>query len=181
MAFLGNIRLPGNARTITIPIGSIERDKEYSYLVTCTLDRHEAGNVRIIKAELEYDVPSMNLERAMSTQSVVVRCTDDPAQIAQINGEVERVFDEVEIGRLVGELDKATRNSDHKRASVFFDILAKRYEELGDDSMKEHYLQLKNKYIQEGSLSQDEMNYSRHKSTQRRDSGVLLVDASDLI
>jgi Ca-activated chloride channel family protein len=181
MAYLGNIRLPGDTRTITIPIGSIERDREYSYLVTCATGQRDGGNVRIIKATLEYDIPSMGVERGASTQSVVVAFSDDPTQLGQFNGEVERVFDEVEIGRLVGELDKATRNADHKRASIFFDILAKRYQELGDDQMQEHYLGLKDKYVREGALSQEDMNYSRHKSTQRRDSGVRLVDASDLI
>jgi len=181
MSYLGNIRLPGDTRTITIPIGTLERDKEYSYLISCTVARREAGNMRLMKAELHYDIPSMGLESASSTQSVVVAFTDDPAKIAQINGEVERVFDEVEIGRLVGELDKATQRSDHKRASVFFDILSKRYEELGDPEMQKHYNDLKGKYMQEGNLSQDDMNYSRHRSTQRRESAVKLVDASDLI
>jgi Ca-activated chloride channel homolog len=181
MAYLGNIRLPGEARTITIPIGSIERDKEYSYLLTCTVSKREPGNVRIIKAELEYDVPSLDLVGEISTQSIIVTFTADPALAAQISGEVERVFDEVEIGRLVGELDKATRREDHTRAAIFFDILAKRYEELGDPDMQQHYVSLKTKYMRDGALSQEDMNYSRHKSTQRRDSGVRLVDASDLI
>lgn len=181
MAYLGNIRLPGETRTITIPIGTIERDKEYGYLITCAVTRREAGNMRLLKAELRYDIPSMGLEGGSSTQSVVVTYTDDPARTAQINGEVERVFDEVEIGRIVGELDKATKRQDHQRASVFFDILAKRYEELGDREMQQHYVELKRRYMQEGNLSQEDMNYSRHKSTQRRDTAVKLVDASDLI
>lgn len=181
MTYLGNIRLPGEARSITIPIGTLEKDKEYSYLVTCTVSKRDAGNVRLIKAEVQYDIPAMGLEQEVSTQSVVVSFSDDPALTSQINGEVERVFDEVEIGRLVEELDKATTRQDHKRASIFFDILAKRYEELGDSAMQQHYADLKARYVQEGSLSQEDMNYSRHKSTQRRDTAVQLVDASDLI
>ncbi|MEO1268365.1 MAG: VWA domain-containing protein [Myxococcota bacterium] len=181
MNYLGNIRLPGQTRTITIPIGTIEKDKEYSYLVTATVAQNEPGNMRVLKAELRYDIPALDLEHATSTQSVVVTFTDDPAKAAQINGEVERVFDEVEIGRLVGELDKSIKRQDHKRVSIFFDILAKRYEELGDMEMHNHYVQLKARYISEGALSQEDMNYSRHKSTQRRDTAVQLVDASDLI
>ena len=180
MNYLGNVRLPGEARTISIPIGTVEKDKEYSYLITCTVPKH-TGNMRVIKAELEYDIPSMGLEREVSTQSVVVTFSDDPTATNQINGEVERVFDEVEIGRLVQELDKATKREDHRRASIFFDILAKRYEELGDVDMQQHYVGLKARYAQEGKLSQEDMNYSRHKSTQRRDTAVQLVDASDLI
>ncbi len=181
MSYLGNVRLPGEARTISIPIGSIERDKEYSYLITATVAKRPAGNVRIIKAELRYDIPSMELSGSASTQSVVVSFTDDPSKTSQINGEVERVFDEVEIGRLVGELHKAMKQENHKRVAVFFDILSKRYEELGDTEMGAHYKELKAKYAADGGLSQDEMNYTRHKSTQKRDSAVQLVDASDLI
>lgn len=181
MNYLGAIRLPGQNRSVTIPIGTLEKDKEYSYLVTCTAGQREPGHVRIIKAQLTYDIPSMGLEQEVSTQSVVVTYSDDPTQTAQINGEVERVFDEVEIGRLVENLDKAVGQKDHKRASIFFDILAKRYEELGDTAMQEHYSQLKARYVSEGQLSQEDMNYSRHKSTQRRDTAVQLVDASDLI
>jgi hypothetical protein len=181
MNFLGAIRLPGQSRAITIPIGAIERDKEYSYLITCTVSQREPGQVRIIKAELTYDLPAQNIERETSTQSVILTYSDDPTQTAQINGEVERVFDEVEIGRIVENLDKATTQQDHQRAAVFFDILAKRYEELGDAAMQKHYQDLKARYMAEGKLSQEDMNYSRHKSTQRRDTAVQLVDASDLI
>ncbi len=181
MNYLGNIRLPGDNRTIHIPIGTLEKDKEYSYLVTCTVGKREEGNVRLIKAELTYDIPSMGLVQETSTQSVILTYSNDQTQTSQINGEVERVFDEVEIGRLVESLDKATSQKDHKRASIFFDILAKRYEELGDSAMQQHYVQLKARYTAEGQLSQEDMNYSRHKSTQRRESAVKLVDASDLI
>ena len=181
MNYLGNIRLPGEQRTIQIPIGTIERDKEYSYLLTCSAGQREAGQVRIIKAELTYDIPALGIERETSTQSIIVTYTDDPTQTSQLNGEVERVFDEVEIGRMVEQLDKATAAKDHSKALVFFDILAKRYEELGDAHMQQHYLQLKDRYVKEGAISQEDMNTSRHKSTQRRDSAVQLVDASSLI
>ncbi len=181
MNYLGNIRLPGETRSITIPMGTIEKDKEYSYLITCTVPQREPGNMRVIKADLTYDIPSMNIVQETSTQSVVVQYSDDPTQVAQISGEVERVFDEVEIGRLVEQLDRATKQQDHKRSALFFDILAKRYEELGDTDMQQHYAQLKAKYVQDGALSQEDMNYTRHRSTQRRETSVQLIDASDLI
>ena len=181
ISYLGKMRLPGDVRTISIPVGTVEKDKEYAYLVTATVPAREAGKVRIVKAELFYDVPSLGVEGGSSMQSVIVSYTDDPQALAEINGEVERAFDEVEIGRLVEELDASMKSSEEQHAAMLFDILAERYRELGDDEMAGHYSKLKAKWASEGALSQEEMNYTRHKSTQKRDSGVQLVDASSLI
>lgn len=181
ISYLGRIRLPGDVRSISIPIGAIERDKEYAYLVTTTVGARPAGKIRIIKAELSYDVPSLGIENGSSTQSVVVTYTDDPQAIAAVDGGVEKAFDEVEIGRLVEELDASMKKDDHKHAAMLFDVLAERYRELGVDEMAQHYVELKSKYAAEGQLTQEDMNYTRHRSTQKRDSGVALVDASSLI
>jgi Ca-activated chloride channel family protein len=181
IAFVGPASLPGDSRDFTIPIGNVERDREYAYLVTATVPQRPEGNIRVIKATLSYDVPSLGLTGGESMQSVVVFYTTDPQKAAVVNGEVLRAFDEAEIGRLVGELENATRATDHKRASMFFDILARRYEELGNVDMRDHYVDLKAKYQAQGNLSLEDMNYSRHKSTQKKDTGVKLVDASELI
>ena len=181
MLYLGQIRLPGEQRWIDIPVGSIERDKEYSYLITFTAPRKEGGDMRVIKAELFYDIPALNIKEGSSLQSIVIKYTDDPQAAELFNGEVERAFDEVEIGRMVDELDKAMDRKDHKRSAMFFDVLAKRYNELGDVDMAAHYKSLKEKYVQDGQLSQEEMNYNRHRSTQKKEGGIKLVDASDLI
>jgi hypothetical protein len=181
IAYLGKMKLPGDVRTITINLGSLERDREYAYLVTVSTAARPAGKVRIFKAELFYDVPSLNVVGGSSTQSIVVNYTDDPQSVAQIVGEVERAFDEVEIGRLVEELDASTKKGDHQHVAMLLDILKDRYLELGDPDMAAHYGELKSKYASHGQISQEEMNYTRHKSTQKRDSGVQLVDASSLI
>lgn len=181
IAYLGKMKMPGDVRTISIPLGAIERDREYAYLVTCTVPGREPGNIRIFKAELFYDIPSMKIEGGSSMQSVVVEYSDDPQKTAALNGEVERAFDEAEIGRLVEELDASMQKEDHGHVAMLFDILSERYRELGDAEMSAHYDSLKAKYAREGGLSQEEMNYTRHKSTQKRDSGVQLVDASSLI
>ncbi len=181
ISYLGKMKLPGDVRTISIPVGTVEKDKEYAYLLTCTVPAREAGKVRIVKAELFYDIPSLGIEQGSSLQSVVVSYTDDPQAIAELRGEVERAFDEVEIGRLVEELDRSIDQKEEQHAAMLFDLLAERYAELGDDEMAGHYRSLKSKWATAGSLTQEEMNYTRHKSTQKRDSGVQLVDASSLI
>lgn len=181
IAYLGKMRLPGDTRSISIPIGSLEKDKEYAYLITVAIPSRPAGKVRVVKADLYYDVPAMGVKGGSSTQSVIVNYTDDPQAVAQISGAVERAFDEVEIGRLVEELDASMKKNEHQNAAMLFDILAERYRELGDTDMSEHYDSLKGKYARDGQLSQEEMNYTRHKSTQKRESGVQLVDASSLI
>ncbi|MDX9719590.1 MAG: VWA domain-containing protein [Myxococcota bacterium] len=181
MLFLGNIKLPGEQRSIEIGVGTIEKDREYSYLITFTVPQREPGDMRAVRAELFYDVPALRLQQGSSQQSVVVRYSDDPEAASVFNGEVERAFDEVEIGRMVDELDKAMQANDHKRSAMFFDVLAKRYAELGDDEMAEHYRKSKARYAADGQLALEDMNYNRHQSTKKKEGGVKLVDASDLI
>ena len=181
IAYLGKMKLPGDVRTISVPIGTIERDKEYAYLVTLTVPKRPAGNIRVIKAELFYDIPALSIESGSSLQSVIVQYTGDQQMVSEINGEAERAFDEVEIGRLVEGLDRSLERGESRDAALFFDTLAERYRELGDEEMAEHYVSLKQKYADEGAISQEDMNYTRHKSTQKRSSGVKLVDASSLI
>jgi len=181
IAYLGKIKLPGETRTISIPIGEIEKDKEYAYIVTLTIPKRDAGNIRVIKAELFYDIPSMQIAEGSSLQSVIVNYTGDAQLINELNGEAERAFDEVEIGRLVEGLDRAMAKNESRDVAMFFDALSERYRELGDDDMAEHYVKLKKKYGAEGMISQEDMNFTRHKATQKRTSGVQLVDASSLI
>ena len=181
LSYLGRMRLPGEQRTISIPIGALERDKEYSFIITCTAPKRPAGKIRIIKAELYYDIPAMDIANECSLQSVIVEYTDDAMLLSHINGEVESTFDEAEIGRMLEGLDLAMQRQDHQDAAALFDALAERYRELGDPDMSAHYLGLKGKFVAEGKISQDDMNYTRHKSTQKRNSGVQLVDASSLI
>jgi Ca-activated chloride channel family protein len=181
ITYLGKIALPGEERTISIPIGTIERDKEYAYLVTCTVPQRPAGKVRVIKAELFYDIPGMQIVGGSSLQSVIVDYTDDWQLASELRGEVERVYDEAEIGRMIEGLDLALSRGAKQDASAALDALAERYRELGDEAMHQHYIQLKGRYIAEGKISQEDMNFTRHKSTQKRSSGVQLVDASSLI
>ena len=181
IAYLGKMKLPADERMISIPIGTIEQDKEYVYLITVTVPRRPAGKVRLFKAELWYDIPAMDLSGASSQQSIVVAYTDDQQELSVLNGAVERAFDEAEIGRLVEILDVSMRRENHVETVTLFETLAERYRELGDDAMNAHYLGLKQKYVDEGKISQDDMNFTRHKATQKRSSGVQLVDASSLI
>ena len=181
IAYLGKMKLPGDVRTISIPVGNVERDKEYAYIVTLTVPKRDAGTVRVIKAELFYDIPSMNITQGSSLQSVLINYTSDQQLIREIKGTVERSFDEAEIGRLVEGLDRAMARNESRDAALFFDTLAERYRELGDDDMANHYIKLKQKFAAEGKISQEDMNFTRHKSTQKRASSIQLVDASSLI
>lgn len=181
LSYLGKMRLPGEDRLISIPIGALERDKEYSFIVTCTAPKRPAGKIRVIKAELYYDIPAMDIANECSLQSVIVEYTDDGMLLSHLNGEVENAFDEAEIGRMLEGLDLAMQRQNHQDAMQLFDALSERYRELGDGAMSDHYEGLKKKYAQDGQISQDDMNYTRHKSTQKRSSGVQLVDASSLI
>lgn len=181
IAYMGKMKLPGDSRSISVPIGTIEKDKEYAYLITLTVPKRPEGNIRVIKAELFYDIPGMQIEGGSSLQSVIITYTSDQQRINDIKGEVERAFDEAEIGRLVEGLDRSMERGEKTDAAMFFDTLAERYKELGDDAMAAHYINLKGKYAAEGKISQDDRNFTRHKSTQKRSSGVKLVDASSLI
>ena len=78
-------------------------------------------------------------------------------------------------------LDRAMARGEGRDAALFFDTLAERYLELGDEQMSAHYVQLKQKYAQQGKISQEDMNYTLHNATQKRASNVQLVDASSLI
>lgn len=181
IAYIGKIKLPGEPRTISIAVGNVERDKEYAYLITLTVPKRDAGTIRIIKAELFYDIPSMQIQQGSSLQSVLVNYTTHNQLTSELRGEVERAFDEVEIGRLLEGLDRAMSLSEKRDAALFFDTLIERHKELGDDAMATHYAQLRQKYAAEGKISQEDMNFTRHKATQKRSSSIKLVDASDLI
>jgi hypothetical protein len=181
IAYMGKINLPNEDRLISIPVGTIEREAAYEYLITCTVPQRPAGKVRAIKAELFYDIPALHIVNGSSLQSVIVDYTDNSQLASEIRGEVERAFDEAEIGRMVEGLDLAMERGASRDAAAIFDALAERYMELGDAEMNRHYIDLKARYVAEGKISQEDMNFTRHKSTQKRSSGVQLVDASSLI
>ena len=92
IAYMGKIRLPDEDRTISIPIGSMERDKEVAYVVTLTVPKRPEGNVRVIKATLHYDIPALGVKKGASTQSVVVGYTHDAQRTNELRGEAERAL-----------------------------------------------------------------------------------------
>ena len=133
---------------------------------------------KLIRQILEAGTSAANSANTQRWRFLIVK---DPEIKRAVQLFYKRAFDEVEIGRLVEGLDRAMERNESSDVAKFFDALSERYRELGDDDMSDHYIQLKNKYAAQGMISQEDMNFTRHKATQKRSSGVQLVDASSLI
>ncbi len=88
-------------RQIVVPLGDMEKDKPLSVLFELMIDPRQAGLFRIAQAELNYDVPIMNIIGESVRDDIKVTFTTDPSQAAAVNADVMNFAEKANAHRLV--------------------------------------------------------------------------------
>jgi Ca-activated chloride channel family protein len=88
-------------RQVIIPLGDLEKDKPQSVLFELLIDPRQAGLFRIAQAELNYDVPIMNIIGESIRDDAKVTFTTDPNQSAGVNAVVMNFAEKANAHRLV--------------------------------------------------------------------------------
>lgn len=88
-------------RQVVIPLGDLEKDKPLSVLFELMIDPRQAGLFRIAQAELNYDVPIMNISGEGVKDDIKVTFTTDTNQAGAVNAIVMNFAEKSNAHRLV--------------------------------------------------------------------------------
>ncbi len=87
-------------RDVQLYLGDLERGKGQSLLVELVVQPKNAGNYRVAQADVQYDVPGVNLAGQHVRHDVLLALTDNPAQVAPFNNAVMSVVEKVSVFKL---------------------------------------------------------------------------------
>ena len=164
-AFVGNMA-PDADRNVQFNVGNLENNKIYSFLLLVTAPAREEGEFEICKARVTYSVPSMGIEDATREIEVRVEYSSDRKQTEEIDGEVMEVFRRASITQLAERFVDAYKDgNDPQQTAKYLQILIRRYDEIGDAAMKNHYESLLNELTDGGELTQEMLNTAVVAST----------------
>ena len=111
---------------------------------------------------------------------LLVTYTGDARTAEELNGEVMEIFRRVSITQLADRFVVAYEQNDNNGAAKYLRILIKRYDEIGDIAMKNHYLALQQDFLAGGKITNEMLNASVVASTVVSGGGELpgIVDDS---
>jgi Ca-activated chloride channel homolog len=176
-AFLGNMTLL-SSRATRFVVGNIESDKEYSFLFLAIVPQGSEGERQVCTAALTYDVPAMGLTGQRQEVSLRIDYTQDRREAEEVDGEVMEVFRRASITQLAERFVRAYRESDHEQTAKYLQILIRRYDEINDAVMKNHYENILSDLKEQKVITQEMLNASVIASTVVAGGGELphLVD-----
>ncbi len=163
-AFIGNM-VPDNDRAVQFNVGNIEKNKAYSFLFLAIVPQRGAGEFEVCKATLTYNVPSLNLVGEKIELGINVQYTNDSKQAEEVNGEVMEVFRRASITQLADRFVQSYKGGDSEQTAKYLQILIRRYDEIGDAAMKNHYETIMSDLLENGEVSQEMLNASVVAST----------------
>jgi len=178
-AFIGNMQL-SDTRVAQFRVGSLEKDKAYSFMFLATVPQHDPGDFKVCDVKLTFDVPSLTMTNAFVQDVLLVIYTGDARTAEELNGEVMEIFRRVSITQLADRFVVAYEQNDNNGAAKYLRILIKRYDEIGDIAMKNHYLALQQDFLAGGKITNEMLNASVVASTVVSGGGELpgIVDDS---
>jgi hypothetical protein len=163
-AFIGNMQ-PDKKHKVRFNVGNIERDKAYSFLFLAIAPQRKKGELEICRARLLYDVPSLSLNEQSQEIVFTVKYVKDPKAVEEINGEVMEVFRRASITQLAERFVLTYEKNDHEQTAKYLKILIRRYDEIGDSAMKNHYEDLLADLQHKGVITNEMLNASVVAST----------------
>jgi Ca-activated chloride channel family protein len=88
-------------RRVMVPLGDIERDMPQAALVELMAVAERAGNFRLARVEVAYDVPNRGSFNERVTSDVIVEYVTDAAQGQAVDAEVMNIAEKASAHRLV--------------------------------------------------------------------------------
>ncbi|HWY87485.1 MAG TPA: vWA domain-containing protein [Gemmataceae bacterium] len=166
--FVGSLE-PGADNMATLNLEQMERGKAYEFLFRFTLPRRGANQrLRIAKATLTFDLPSLGRSRETLETNIIVEYTADPQRVAERSGDVRRALGRAEVQRQVLFLQakadalKLGTGTDRDKIIVanLLKALIAKFTEFGEQAMANQYRDMEEEFERKGVISQEMLNRS---------------------
>jgi hypothetical protein len=176
--FLGNAR-PGPDRRLSRRVGNVERNKAYAFLYTLSTPTDQESPLPLVHATLSYDVPALNIRQAQVETTFGVHLSKDRALTERQDGAVLECYRRVQITELVERFVDAHHAGRAQDTSRYLDLLIKKYNDVNDQKMVNHYQKIRSSLVAGGLISRPMINASVVASTVVRGGGELPQLVSD--
>ncbi|MEJ7591768.1 MAG: hypothetical protein WKF77_09480 [Planctomycetaceae bacterium] len=175
---------PDESNTVSVSLEYMEKGKNYEVLFACNLKGRVSGRFRLAKASLSFDVPGLGIVGGRAEGNLVVEITDDVEKTRVLNGDVRKVISQAEVQRqllfLQSRIDLlksgAGTQKDREMVAKLLGQLVLRFEESGDHANSNMYAEMKAKFLQEGTITQEMLNRSLAASSKVGDGPAAVQD-----
>src|SRR5262245_32951878 len=175
--YVGDLQ-PDAQNQVELRLEQMEGGKAYEFLFRCTVPARQAEQrMRIAKATLTYDVPSLDRRAEPVESNIVVEFTADEARVRERSGDVRRVLTRAEVQRQVlyvqqkADLLNQGKATDNDRLAVakVLNALIKKFTDFGDQAMANQYRGMLDELQRHGTISQEMLNRSLAASSRAED------------
>ena len=180
--YLGKVRLDEN-REYLLNLGQIERNQLYNYYFTLTVSEQKdyVGTLRIMKAELEYYIPTLHGQEKMIVPScnITVVFGSDELRATTVNADVEVELLLAEVKRLECEAQEARSKNEPEKVVARYKSIMNIYKKLHKPTEAKAYEEILNEYLQTGKISLAALNRATNSSSKAGSAGLLDEDLSE--
>lgn len=161
---------PISDEAVQIRLGEMDKDQGISLLVELLVSPRPEGTFRIAQAEVNYDVPVLNLVGEKSRVDIMLEFTADPQLAREYNAETMNLVEKVTAFKLQTRALRAARMGDTEGASKQLRAAATRLLQVGEKQLAEAAIQEAENLEEKGEMSsagQKKLRYSTRKLTRK--------------
>ena len=170
-SYLGKVPFRTADRLYTLDLGVLERNQRQDYFFSLTVSNPsgEHGKIRIIHADLSYEVPALQQRGLKHSAEVCIDFVERPSG----DGQIAKGFAIAELKRFEQECDAARRDKNHAEAIRLFREMIKRYHEHGMVADRQRIESALTMYEQTQNVPQELLNEISASSSKPADSGQI--------
>lgn len=161
---------PLSDRDVQVELGELEKGQPRSLLVELLVNPRPEGRYRIAQAEIQYDVPGLNIVGEKVKADILLELTADPALSKQYEAEVMNIVEKVTAFKLQTRALEEAKMGNVAGASQKLRAAATRLLEMGEEDLAQSALEEAANLEKSGQMSSrgtKKLRYETRKLTQR--------------
>ena len=159
---------PLSDETVQVDLGEIDKDQGVAVLVELLVSPRPEGTFRIAQAEVNYDVPALNLVGAKAKTDIMIGFTSDADQAKAYDAFTMNLVEKVTAFKLQTRALNAARMGDTEGASKQLRAAATRLLQVGEDKLAQAAIAEAENLEEKGEMSSvgsKKLRYSTRKLT----------------
>jgi Ca-activated chloride channel family protein len=159
---------PLSDEDVQVELGEVDKDQGVALLVELLVAPRPAGRFRVAQAEVNYDVPALNLVDEKAKADVMIDFTTDPEQAKQYDAFAMNLVEKVTAFKLQTRALDAAKMGDTEGASRQLRAAATRLLQVGEEQLAQAALEEADNLEKRGAMTSagtKKLRYSTRKLT----------------
>jgi len=161
---------PLSDEDVQVELGEVDKDAGSALLIELLISPRPEGRFRVAQAEVNYDVPALNLVGEKAKADVMVDFTSDPQQSKQYDAYTMNLVEKVTAFKLQTRALKAAKMGDTEGASKQLRAAATRLLQVGEEKLAQAALDEAQNLEEKGAMTSSgtkKLRYSTRKLTRK--------------